>query len=213
MRQFAQGARPIDPASEHATFPCDALHLVFPKITIDQPFDVKGHPMHLNDLLAGNQQWIDTYEGGSMMISRLRPEDYHRCHFPVDCTISETKELKGYLDSVHPIALERDPNILCKNQRMITVLHTQQYGDIAYIEVGALFVGSIFQNTIAGQTYTKGEEKSNFSFGGSTVILLFPPNTVQFVDELCTNSQKSIETKCKVGQTFGKLIPCASSPV
>lgn len=33
------------------------------------------------------------YEGGSVCIFRLAPQDYHRTHLPIDCTIGPSRSM------------------------------------------------------------------------------------------------------------------------
>lgn len=77
----------------------------------------------------------------------------------------------GSLHSVNPIALKNRPDIFTTNERHITILKTENFGKIAYIEVGAMMVGKIVQ-TYEQKKFTRGQEKGYFLFGGSTVIVL-----------------------------------------
>jgi phosphatidylserine decarboxylase len=70
---------------------------------------------------------------------------------------------------------------------------------MAMVEVGATFVGSI------GQTYTphrhikKGAEKGFFSFGGSTIILVFERGAVVPDATIAEYSARGIETYSRMG--------------
>jgi len=41
-----------------------------------------------------------------------------------------------------------------------------------------------------------------FAFGGSTTLLLFPPGTVAFDEDLIANSRKPIETLVRAGASL-----------
>ena len=73
------------------------------------------------------------------------------------------------------------------------------------MEVGATSVGSIYQTYKANEQVEKGEEKGYFSFGGSTLILLFEKGKIQFDQDLIEASQNSMEIYCKMGESMGVL--------
>ena len=89
---------------------------------------------------------------------------------------------------------------------MLTKLHTKNFGTILYIEVGATYVGSIHQSFIPHESYAKGEEKGYFSFGGSSLILLFEPNKICFDQDLLDISAKKIEVRALLGQSMGSCL-------
>ncbi len=118
----------------------------------------------------------------------------------------EPQEIPGPLYSVNPIALKTDINILSRNKRMITPLHTKNFGAVLYIEVGATNVGSIHQTFIHGEPYAKGDEKGYFSFGGSCIILLFEPYHIQLDQDLIDASCRKSEILGRFGQSLGRAL-------
>jgi phosphatidylserine decarboxylase len=66
--------------------------------------------------------------------------------------------------------------------------------------VGATMVGSInyVVDVNAEAERHKGDVHGYFSFGGSTVILFFEPNTIAFDKDLLDNSARHMETLVKV---------------
>jgi phosphatidylserine decarboxylase len=86
---------------------------------------------------------------------------------------------------------------------MITRLETDPFGTVLYIEVGATYVGSIHQTFTPSTPQKKGAEKGYFSFGGSCLILLFKPGTIQLDPDLVAASSRSLETLGKMGQSLG----------
>ena len=52
--------------------------------------------------------------------------------------VSESKSLGGRLHSVNPVALAYRGDIPCTNERQIHLLETENFGRLAYIEIGAL---------------------------------------------------------------------------
>ncbi|MGL4425223.1 MAG: phosphatidylserine decarboxylase, partial [Cetobacterium sp.] len=86
----------------------------------------------------------------------------------------------------------------------VSVLKTENFGDIVLSEIGATMVGGIEQTYKANTTVKKGDEKGYFFFGGSSCVLLFQKNKVQFDKDILENSSKGIETKVYMGEKIGK---------
>jgi phosphatidylserine decarboxylase len=202
-RRLKPECRPITQGNEVAVLPADARYLVFQNIEQTDGFWVKGKKFILKNLLQ-NERLAASYAQGAMVIARLCPVDYHRFHFPCQCTPGIAQLIHGPLFSVNPMALKRNIGILSENKRMITQLQTPHFGNVQYIEVGATYVGSIRQTYIAGKSYAKGDEKGYFSFGGSCVILLFEPGKIIFDQDLIDTSMKKIEARGLLGQSLGR---------
>ena len=204
IRHLKPERRPIAEGHDVAILPADARYLVFQDIEKEEGFWIKGKKFSLKDLLQ-DEELAARYARGAMAIARLCPVDYHRFHFPSQCTPSQARLINGPLFSVNPKALKRNIEILSENKRMITSLHTPNFGKVQYIEVGATYVGSIHQTYILGKSYAKGEEKGYFSFGGSCLILLFEPNTIVFDSDLIQTSIKKMEVRGLLGQSLGRI--------
>ena len=138
-----------------------------------------------------------------MLISRLAPPDYHRFHFPVAGTPDEARRVRGWLYSVHPVALRRHVRYLVENKRMVTLIDAPEFGPVAMIEVGATNVGRIRQTFIPGSNVDKGEEKGLFAFGGSCVITLFARRRIRFDADLVEQSREHRETYARMGNRLG----------
>ncbi len=205
IRTLKPGARFIDFNPSIAISPCDGRALVFPDLQKTEGFYVKGQKLSL-EILLNDQTLFEKYRDGAMALIRLSPLDYHRFHFPFDCFAHIATLIKGSYYSVNPIALRKDLNILCKNKRMITEIDSEQFGRVLFIEVGATFVGTIHQTFVNDHLYSKGEEKGYFSFGGSTIILIFEKDRVMFEKDYIHYSEKNIETLIRFGQPLAKIL-------
>jgi phosphatidylserine decarboxylase len=168
-------------------------------------FIVKGKKFSLETLLQ-DSDLAKQYANGSMVIARLCPTDYHRFHFPCNCIPERSYNIAGDLFSVNPLALRKNIHILSQNKRQITILHSKNFGKILFIEVGATYVGSIHQTFVPGEPYAKGDEKGYFSFGGSSLILLFEPNCIQFDQDLIEASGQRMEIRGLMGQSMGRSL-------
>ena len=63
-----------------------------------------------------NKELANKYDGGSMLIIRLAPVDYHRFHFPADGIIGTSTKIDGHYYSVSPLALKQSLEIFCQNK-------------------------------------------------------------------------------------------------
>ena len=185
IRKLKPEARPIAPGKDVAILPADGRYLVYP---------------HIDKELA------DKYSKGSMVIARLCPTDYHRFHFPCNALPSDVIAINGTLHSVNPLALRKKIEIFSENKRALTSLRTNHFGEVLFIEVGAICVGSIHQTFTPLEPYAKGDEKGYFSFGGSSLVLLFEPGTIQFDQDLIDASSERLEVKALMGQTMGRSL-------
>ncbi|CAG9046118.1 Phosphatidylserine decarboxylase proenzyme 2 [Chlamydia abortus] len=204
-RELLPEARPIAQGDNICVTPVDGAYLIYSNIAEFGEFVVKSKRFSLSKLL-GDPRLVEKYASGSVVFARLALFDYHRFHFPVDCLPGPTRTINGYLFSVHPMALKDNFNIFCENKRTLTELKTEAFGDVLYLEVGALNVGSIIQTYKPGEKYSKGDEKGFFEIGGSTVIVLFQPGSVQFDADLLKNSRMGLETRCLMGQSLGRSL-------
>ncbi len=205
-RKLKKDARPIDNNKYSVVSPADGKILVFSKISDIDGLYVKGVKFNLSEFLK-DKKLVSEYENGSIAIVRLAPTDYHRVHFPYNGKISKTKLINGVYYSVSPISLKKISNVLWENKREISRLETNSsIGDILIIEVGATMVGGIKQTYVPNTYVQKGQEKSYFYFGGSTVILIFKENCIKFDEDLLKNTQKKLETTVRVGEKIASSI-------
>lgn len=205
IRKLKPSTRPLVDGNDLAVLPADARYLVFPNLHRSEGFFVKGKKFSIEKLLK-NSSLAHKYQQGSMVIARLCPVDYHRFHFPFNCTPSTAQPINGALFSVNPIALAKNIHILSENKRVITQLETKHFGTVLYIEVGATYVGTIHQSYTPNEHYAKGDEKGYFSFGGSCIILLFEPFRIQFDQDLLEASHRGLEMRGLMGQSLGRAL-------
>jgi len=182
------------------TSPADARLMVFPNIKRDIGVWIKGETFHLNKLLD-NDTLANEFAGGSMVIVRLAPQDYHRFHSPVDGMIEDERFAEGTIFSVSADGMTSG-NAAYLNQRVITTIDTgdQAFGRMAMVSIGATCVGSIYMLHRPGYVLHKGETMGYFQFGGSTCVLVFGPGKVNFDSDLISHSIYAAESLVRVGQ-------------
>lgn len=195
-RRVKRGMRPIDRMPSHFISPCDSKLTVY-KIGKSSVFRIKGSRYKVSDLIQ-NDFLAKRYEGGYCMIFRLEVDDYHRYCYIDSGTKTENTFINGELHTVNPIALEHY-NIYKRNCREYTVLHTENFGDVVQVEVGAMMVGRIVNRHGAAEV-VRGEEKGKFEFGGSTIVLLVQEDMIRIDDDILRNSAENIETVVKYGE-------------
>lgn len=208
-RQLTEHARLVDAAMDAVVFPADGRHLGFQNFSKTDHFYAKGQVFDLSKLLE-DDHLARKYNGGTLVISRLCPVDYHRFHFPlagVPGTPQEPpRQISGSLYSVNPMVLARDLSVLWRNRRVITRLHGAEYGEVLVIEVGATCVGGIVQTHVPGQFAAKGVEKGYFRFGGSMVMTLFQAGCVVLDEDLRESTAKGLELYARMGTSMGRLL-------
>lgn len=201
-RRIKPERRPFctDPAA--LVSPCDARVSVY-RISDDSRFSVKGFDYTAAALLGDEALAAEYAGGGTIAVFRLTVTDYHRYFYIDDGQIAAYKFIKGRLHTVQPVALGRR-RVFTENCRAVTVIDTARFGRIAQVEVGALMVGKIVNHQTQGAC-TFGQEKGYFKFGGSTVCLLFPKDSVELDEELWQNTAQGKETQVKCGERIGRL--------
>jgi phosphatidylserine decarboxylase len=201
IRELKPGARPVDLKPNHLISPADSRLFIF-DLAANIPIPVKGYWYSLQQLVK-NKKLANEYAAGWCFIYRLAPCDYHRFCYIDKGWQEKVKRLKGVLNSVHPIALSSSKALLGRNYRELTILHTENFGKVIQIEVGALLVGKVVQKNRGEHHFIKGEEKGWFEFGGSTIIQLIQKDIVTPDKDLLEHSSKGIETLVKIGERTG----------
>lgn len=201
VRGLASGARPISTTSGSFVAAADGRAMVFTNIWSTTRFWVKSSRVDTTDILDSSVLASD-FDGASMAIYRLAPQDYHRFHTPVAGTITHISYVLGSLFSVSADAAV-SKNAAFLNQRHVVIINSTEFGTVAYVAVGATCVGSTVITRSVGDTITKGEELGFMQFGGSTVVLLFQAGKVQFDADLTYNSAKKVETHVLMGEHNG----------
>ena len=201
IRELKDDARKINENPTALCLPADGRVSQIGHIDDDRLLQAKGHFFSLSDLLAGDEELVHTFKNGEFATIYLSPRDYHRVHMPCDATLRKMIYVPGDLFSVNPFLAEHVPNLFARNERVICVFDTA-FGPMAQILVGATITASmstvwagVINPPRTGEvkvwTYqgdsaiklTKGQEMGAFQLG-STVINLFPANSVTLAEHL-----------------------------
>lgn len=179
--------------------PCDAKLTVY-KINDELTINVKNSIYSIKNLIK--DEVPKKYNNGHCLVFRLTPSDYHRYHAFDNLKIKNSKKIEGIFHTVNPISYGVY-KVFTENQREVSLLETENFGDVYQIEVGALNVGKI-HNTDKKEL-KKYEEKGYFSFGGSTIILLFEKNKIKIDDDIMEKSKINIESQISYKEIIGKI--------
>jgi phosphatidylserine decarboxylase len=184
------------------TSPADCRSVVFETVDVTK-YWIKGKEFTVGTLIQDDEM----AKGYShIAIFRLAPQDYHRFHAPVDCTIGKHKDIVGNLYTVNPMAVREKLDVFTQNKRSVMALHTPNCPrPILFVAVGAMLVGSIAFTVEEGQQVKKGQDMGYFAYGGSTVIILFPEELgLEFDSDMAEYSKEGFETIFKVGMGIAK---------
>lgn len=217
-RELNQTARPFSSNTTEMISPVDGTVSQQGNICQQEIFQAKGHHFNLTSLLGGISERATPFMDGKFSTIYLSPRNYHRIHMPTDGTLREMIYIPGRLYPVNNPSTRTVPGLFARNERVVTLFDTDA-GPMAMVLVGALFVGSI-ETVWAGEitppgksfvhvwrysgdntesiTLKKGEEMGRFNMG-STVILLFGKDAIQFTDGF--KSGKPLQ----MGETIGEL--------
>mgnify|MGYP001569234530 FL=1 len=179
--------------------------MAYENIDLTNLIQIKGYTYSFFNLIE-NREAVSLFKNGTCLIFRLCPTDYHRFHFVDSGICGETHKHKGSYYSVNPTALNKIPEIYCKNKREWSILYSNNFGEILYIEIGATCVGSIIQSYQASQEVKKGNEKGYFKFGGSTVIIFLQNGKVKIDEDIINQTKLGFETKVLMGEKIGQKI-------
>ncbi|WP_028669323.1 archaetidylserine decarboxylase [Saccharospirillum impatiens] len=195
------------------SFPDDARTLCSPvdgsvsqagAITDGRIIQAKQQSFTVTELLGGDAEQARRYRDGEFATLYLSPKDYHRIHMPCDGTLVRTTFVPGRLFSVNGTTAEAVPRLFARNERLVCEFQTER-GRMVMVLVGAMIVASI-ETTWAGVvapmrrqiqhlnynnpqlTFSRGEEMGRFRLG-STVVMLFEPNTLAWSEAISPGKQ------------------------
>ena len=197
-RQIKREYRQFSKDSHTLIAPADSKLTYYP-IFQDTHLKIKDSLYSLEDLLQ-NQELAQSYQGGVCLIFRLTVDDYHRYCFIDNGTKEDDHYIPGIFHTVNPIANDYYP-IYKQNARSYSLLHTENFDDVIYMEVGAMMVGKIVNHLKT--SFQKGEEKGYFEFGGSTIVVLLKANIVDIDEDIMKNSMTHDETRVLMGEKIG----------
>jgi phosphatidylserine decarboxylase len=209
-RQLKPEARPLDKGAKVITSPADGVISQAGKIVKNKVLQAKNVDYSLARLVGDSNQ-SKHYENGIFSTIYLSPKDYHRVHIPADGQLLNSRYIPGELFSVNQQTAEMVPNLFARNERLVCEFKSAQLGHFSVIFVGAMLVagietvwggmekpgpGAVRETDHSDQEiyFSKGDELGRFKFG-STVILLFPENSVTLNKNIAATSPVNVAEK------------------
>lgn len=199
-RQIKKEQRPLEKDDNILISPCDGKLSIYP-IDKKTRFWIKNTEYTVKSLVR-SESLAKQYQDGYACIFRLTVDDYHRYCYVDDGKKTRNYHISGIFHTVNPIANEKYC-IYKENTREYSLLKSKHFKTILMMEVGALMVGKITNYQEKG-IVKRGEEKGRFEFGGSTIVLLFQKDAVNFDKILLENTMDGYETIVKMGEGLGK---------
>lgn len=202
-RHLKPELRPLEADEDELAHPVDGAVSQLGDIENGRIFQAKGHDYSLQELLGGNEEDANPFVDGKFATIYLAPKDYHRIHMPCDGVLKKMIYVPGDLYSVNPLTAANVPNLFARNERVVAIFDTEA-GPMSMVLVGATIVasiGTVWSGTITPPTggriqswsypasghaaihLRKGEEMGHFKLG-STVVLTFAKDAIEFSDEL-----------------------------
>ncbi len=205
-RALKPGARALDETPGSILCPADGAVSQLGPIDHGRIFQAKGHSYSALELLGGDARLSAPFMGGEFATVYLSPKDYHRVHMPLAGTLREMVYVPGRLFSVNQTTAENVPELFARNERVVCLFDTER-GPMAVVLVGAMIVASI-ETVWAGLVTPPKRELKTFSYDeasrapihlekgaelgrfklGSTAIVLFGPNQVNWAEHLTAGS-------------------------
>ncbi|MBX7494818.1 archaetidylserine decarboxylase [Qipengyuania sp. 6B39] len=214
-RELKPGARPLADAGEYILSPADGAISQIGWIEQGRIFQAKGRAFTAQQLLGGDADAAARFEGGTFATIYLSPRDYHRVHMPAAGELRSTTYVPGELFSVNQVTAENVDGLFARNERLACLFDGPD-GTFASVMVGAMIVAGIqtvwsdkveahapklvCEDFPAGaHTFAAGDEMGRF-FLGSTVVMLFEPDRVEWLDGLAAGDT------VRMGQALGRRL-------
>lgn len=150
-------------------------------------FWLKSQPYSLDDILDRSPT-VERFVGGDVLQAFLSGANFHRWHAPVAGVVREARVVPGLMFSeLHSSGFDPDAGTLSQgyesavNTRGIVVIDSEDatVGLVAVVPIGITEISSISMSVKVGQRVEKGEELGRFSYGGSTLCVLFQPGAIK----------------------------------
>ena len=149
-------------------------------------FWLKGEPYSLVDMLDGSE-YAERFVGGYVFQSFLSGANYHRWRAPIDGVVRDERVVNGLMFSeAESAGFDPQAGVLSEgydatvNTRGLVFIesHDPKIGMVCVIPIGITEISSVTINVEKGATLAKGDELGYFSYGGSSMCLVFQPGAI-----------------------------------
>ena len=159
------------------------LYRIARDVEESEQFWVKDEPYSLRDMLGGSAL-LDRFLHGDVFQSYLSGANYHRWHAPVDGVVRAAHRVEGLMFSnlVADISgIHSQAYYTAVNTRGLTFIEADDpgIGMVCCMPVGITEISSITLTAGRGDRVRKGDQLGYFSYGGSSVAVLFQPGAIE----------------------------------
>lgn len=188
-REIKSSARPIASPDDPKVIvsPNDGnLVTIARDIKPQDKFWLKEEPFSLVDMLNRSEHW-ERFVGGYVFQSFLSGANYHRWHAPIDGTVRSAEVVNGlYFSEAESAGFDPSAGILSEgydatvNTRGLVFLESddKNIGMVCVIPIGITEISSIQIKVKPGQRLKKGDELGYFSYGGSSLAIVFQQSAI-----------------------------------
>jgi len=149
-------------------------------------FWIKSQPYSLSNML-NNHNLVDRFVGGDVFQSFLSGADYHRWRAPVSGRVIDAEIVDGLMFSeLESMGFDASSGTWSQeyeaqvNTRGLVFIECDDaaLGVVVVVPIGITEISSITIGVRKGQRVKKGEELGYFSYGGSSMCLVFEPGVI-----------------------------------
>jgi phosphatidylserine decarboxylase len=172
-------------------------------------FELKSQPYSLENMLDNTN--VDYFVCGSVLQTFLSGHDYHRWSAPISGKVVYARVVPGYLFSELPIAETGfdagagvysqgyDANV---NTRALIFIESPDpaIGIVCVMPIGITEISSISIQVYVGQNVAKGQQLGWFSYGGSSLALIFKQGAI---DQFTVGENDPVQVKGQIAIASG----------
>ncbi|HYM60492.1 MAG TPA: phosphatidylserine decarboxylase family protein [Thermoanaerobaculia bacterium] len=189
-RQIKPECRPVDAPNDPKVIVSandGTVYMIAREVKRSDAFWIKGQPYSLVNML-NNTEYVDRFVGGDVFQSFLSGADYHRWRSPIAGTVRYAKVVDGLMFSDAESA-GYDPTAgtysqgyeASVNARGLVFIESDDpvIGLVCVIPIGITEISSVTIQVKPGDRLKKGDELGYFSYGGSSMALVFQPGAIK----------------------------------
>eukprot|EP01084_Bolivina_argentea_P285488 489589_1 len=207
-RQIKPELRPISKGDNIIVSANDgAVYNIQRNVQRKDRFWIKNQPYSLINMLNNDEKYVKLFEGGDVFQSFLSGADYHRFHAPCKGKVLEINVVDGltFDDPTSGNVLQGfESNV---NTRGILYIEAdnQNIGIVCVMPVGITEISSvkwIYNNTTPVQkndVVEKGQEIGRFSYGGSSLCLLFQRDVIK---KYLKKTKSKVQVNAEIAETY-----------
>lgn len=188
-RQIISICRPIDGIGNDRVIVSandGTLYRIARNVQREDQFYLKNQNYSLVNMLD-DSPYVDQFVGGDVVQSFLSGHDYHRWRSPISGKVVDQRVIPGFMfselasegfdDSAGTKSQAYEANV---NTRGLVFIQSDDpsIGLVCVMPIGITEVSSVGINVKDGQHVEKGQELGWFSYGGSSLCLIFQPGVI-----------------------------------